>query len=209
MKFKLQKKHKKESIKWLNRHINDEFVLKSKKEGFRSRSSYKLIQINEKFDFLNSSKNILDLGCAPGGWLQVSKKFSLVETKILGVDKLNIEAIPGVCFYQGDIFEDKVINYIETFFQKKIDLIMSDMSPNSTGNKKVDHLRILSLVERVIFISNQLLQKDGFIIIKIFQGGMQGDLMNSMKESLKNIKNFKPKASRKESPEIYLIAQKK
>ena len=209
MKFKLQKKHKKESIKWLSRHINDEFVLKSKKEGFRSRSSYKLIQINEKFNFLNSSKNILDLGCAPGGWLQVSKKFSSVETKILGVDKLNIEAIPGVCFYQGDIFEDKVINYIETFFKKKIDLIMSDMSPNSTGNKKVDHLRILSLVERVIFISNQLLQKDGFIIIKIFQGGMQGDLMNSMKKSLKNIKNFKPKASRKESPEMYLIAQKK
>ena len=209
MKFKLQKKHKKESIKWLNRHINDEFVLKSKKEGFRSRSSYKLIQINEKFDFLNSSKNILDLGCAPGGWLQVSKKFSSVETKILGVDKLNIEAIPGVWFYQGDIFEDKVIKYIETFFQKKIDLIMSDMSPNSTGNKKVDHLRILSLVERVIFISNQLLQKDGFIIIKIFQGGMQGDLMKNMKESLKNIKNFKPKASRKESPEMYLIAQKK
>ena len=209
MKLKLKKKHKKESSKWLNRHINDEFVLKSKKEGFRSRSSYKLIQINEKFDFLNSSKSILDLGCAPGGWLQVSKKFSSVETKILGVDKLNIEAIPGVWFYQGDIFEDKVINYIETFFQKKIDLIMSDMSPNSTGNKKVDHLRILSLVERVIFISNQLLQKDGFIIIKIFQGGMQGDLMNSMKESLKNIKNFKPKASRKESPEMYLIAQKK
>ena len=209
MKLRLKKKHKKESSKWLNRHINDEFVLKSKKEGFRSRSSYKLIQINEKFNFLNSSKNILDLGCAPGGWLQVSKKFSSVETKILGVDKLNIEAIPGVCFYQGDIFEDKVINYIETFFKKKIDLIMSDMSPNSTGNKKVDHLRILSLVERVIFISNQLLQNDGFIVIKIFQGGMQGDLMNSIKGSLKNIKNFKPKASRKESPEMYLIAQKK
>ena len=209
MKVKLQKKHKKESSKWLNRHINDEFVLKSKKEGYRSRSSYKLIQINEKFDFLNCSKNILDLGCAPGGWLQVSKKFSSVETKILGIDKLNIEAIPGVWFYQGDIFEDKVINYIETFFQKKIDLIMSDMSPNSTGNKKVDHLRILSLVERVIDISNQLLLKDGFIIIKIFQGGMQGDLMSSMKESLKNIKNFKPKASRKESREMYVIAQKK
>ena len=209
MKFKLQKKHKKESIKWLNRHINDEFVLKSKKEGFRSRSSYKLIQINEKFDFLNSSKNILDLGCAPGGWLQVSKKFSSVETKILGVDKLNIEAIPGVWFYQGDIFEDKVINYIETFFQKKIDLIISDMSPNSTGNKKVDHLRILSLVERVVDIANQFLQKDSFIVIKIFQGGMHGDLMNSLKQSFKNIKNFKPKASRKESPEMYLIAQKK
>ena len=209
MKFKLKKKHKKESSKWLNRHINDEFVLKSKKEGFRSRSSYKLIQINEKFNFLNSSKNIVDLGCAPGGWLQVSKKFSSVETKILGIDKLNVEPIPGVWFYQGDIFEDKVINYIETFFKKKIDLIMSDMSPNSTGNKKVDHLRILSLVERVVDISNLFLKREGFIVIKIFQGGMYGDLMISLKESLKNIKNFKPKASRKESPEMYLIAQKK
>ena len=209
MKFKLIKKHKKDSSKWLNRQINDEFVLKSKKEGFRSRSSYKLIQINEKFDFLNSSKNILDLGCAPGGWLQVSKKFSTVQTKILGVDKLNIEEIPGVWFYQGDIYNDEVINHIETFFEKKIDLIMSDMSPNTTGNKKVDHLRILSLVERVIDISNQLLQKDGFIVIKIFQGGMNGELIKNMRKSLKNIKNFKPKASRKESPEMYLIAQKK
>ena len=209
MKFKLLKKHKKESNKWLSRHINDEFVLKSKKEGFRSRSSYKLIQINQKFDFFKSSKNILDLGCAPGGWLQVSKKFSSVGAKILGIDKLNIEAIPGVWFYKGDIFKDEVVKYIEIFFKRKVDLLMSDMSPNSTGNKKVDHLRILSLVERVVDISNQLLQKDGFIIIKIFQGGMHGELMKSMKESLKNIKNFKPKASRRESPEMYLIAQKK
>ena len=99
MKFKLLKKHKKDSTKWLSRHINDEFVLKSKKEGFRSRSSYKLIQINQKFNFLNSSKNVLDLGCAPGGWLQVSKKFTPINSKILGVDKLNIESIPGVYFY--------------------------------------------------------------------------------------------------------------
>ena len=209
MKFKLLKKHKKDSNKWLSRHINDEFVLKSKKEGFRSRSSYKLIQINEKFNFLNSSKNILDLGCAPGGWLQVSKKFSSVDSKILGVDKLDIEAVPGVWFYKGDIFKDEVISYIATFFEKKVDLIISDMSPHSTGNKKVDHLRILSLVERVVDIANQFLQKDSFIVIKIFQGGMHGDLMNSLKQSFKNIKNFKPKASRKESPEMYLIAQKK
>ncbi len=209
MKFKLLKKHKKESTKWLSRHINDEFVLKSKKEGFRSRSSYKLIQINQKFNFLSSSINILDLGCAPGGWLQVSKKLTPCNSKILGVDKNNIESIPGVYFYKGDIFEDEVINHIASFFEKKIDLIISDMSPNSTGNKKVDHLRILSLVERVVDISNLFLKKDGFIVIKIFQGGMYGDLMTSLKESLKNIKNFKPKASRKESSEMYLIAQKK
>ena len=115
-----KKKHKKESSQGRNRHIIDEFVLKSIKEGFRSRSSYKLIQINEKFNFLNSSKNILDLGCAPGGWLQVSKKFSSVEAKILGVDKLNIEAIPGIWFYKGDIFKDEVVNYIETFFRLRV-----------------------------------------------------------------------------------------
>ena len=141
--------------------------------------------------------------------MQVSKKFSSVETKILGIDKIDIETIPGICFYKGDIFEDEVINYIKSFFEKKIDLLISDMSPNSTGNKKVDHLRILSLVERVVDISNLFLKREGFIVIKIFQGGMYGDLMISLKESLKNIKNFKPKASRKESPEMYLIAQKK
>ena len=164
---------------------------------------------HQKFYFLNSSKNILDLGCAPGGWLQVSKKLTPCNSKILGVDKNNIESIPGVYFYKGDIFEDEVINHIASFFEKKIDLIISDMSPNSTGNKKVDHLRILSLVERVVDISNLFLKKDGFIVIKIFQGGMHGDLMTGLKESLKNIKNFKPKASRKESPEMYLVAQKK
>ena len=114
-----------------------------------------------------------------------------------------------ITFYKGDIFEDEVINYIKSFFEKKIDLLISDMSPNSTGNKKVDHLRILSLVERVVDISNLFLKEEGFIVIKIFQGGMYGDLMISLKESLKNIKNFKPRASRKESPEMYLIAQKK
>ncbi len=208
-KIKLLKKHKKESSKWLSRHLKDEYVLKSKKEGFRSRSSYKLIQIDEKFNFLKTRKKILDLGCAPGGWMQVARKFCSQNTLILGIDKLPIEPIKGTFFFKGDIYDDEILRYIKIFFKSKIDLLVSDMSPNVTGNKMVDHLRIISLVERVMELTNEILEKEGIIVLKIFQGGMQGDLKDKMKSSLSKIKSFKPKASRKESPELYIIAKKK
>ena len=209
--IKVEKKQKnKDSNRWLERHLNDEYVIKSKIDGYRSRSSYKLIQINKKFNFFKKSNNILDLGCSPGGWLQVSQKFAPKNSKILGVDKINLEFIPDVKFIKNDIFDDDVFEQIDTFFEgKKIDLILSDMSPNSSGNKKVDHLRIISLIEKVLDISEFFLSKNGFLIAKIFQGGAQGDLIKKMKKNLSSIKYFKPKASRSESPETYLVAQKK
>ena len=209
--IKVEKKQKnKDSNRWLERHLNDEYVIKSKIDGYRSRSSYKLIQINKKFNFFKKSNNILDLGCSPGGWLQVSQKLAPKNSKILGVDKINLEFIPDVKFIKNDIFDDDVFEQIDTFFEgKKIDLILSDMSPNSSGNKKVDHLRIISLIEKVLDISEYFLSKNGFLIAKIFQGGAQGDLIKKMKKSLSSIKYFKPKASRSESPETYLVAQKK
>jgi len=209
--IKVEKKQKnKDSNRWLERHLNDEYVIKSKIDGYRSRSSYKLIQINKKFNFFKKSNNILDLGCSPGGWLQVSQKLAPKNSKILGVDKINLEFIPDVKFIKNDIFDDDVFEQIDTFFEgKKIDLILSDMSPNSSGNKKVDHLRIISLIEKVLDISEYFLSKNGFLIAKIFQGGAQGDLIKKMKKTLSSIKYFKPKASRSESPETYLVAQKK
>ena len=209
--IKVEKKQKnKDSNRWLERHLNDEYVIKSKIDGYRSRSSYKLIQINKKFNFFKRSSNILDLGCSPGGWLQVSQKLAPKNSKILGVDKINLEFIPDIKFIKNDIFDDDVFEQIDTFFEgKKIDLILSDMSPNSSGNKKVDHLRIISLIEKVLDISEYFLSKNGFLIAKIFQGGAQGDLIKKMKKSLSSIKYFKPKASRSESPETYLVAQKK
>lgn len=209
--IKVEKKQKnKDSNRWLERHLNDEYVIKSKIDGYRSRSSYKLIQINKKFNFFKKSNNILDLGCSPGGWLQVSQKLAPKNSKILGVDKINLEFIPDVKFIQNDIFDDDVFEQIDTFFEgKKIDLILSDMSPNSSGNKKVDHLRIISLIEKVLDLSEYFLSKNGFLIAKIFQGGAQGDLIKKMKKTLSSIKYFKPKASRSESPETYLVAQKK
>ena len=209
--IKVEKKQRnKDSNRWLERHLNDEYVIKSKIDGYRSRSSYKLIQINKKFNFFKKSNNILDLGCSPGGWLQVSQKLAPKNSKILGVDKINLEFIPDVKFIKNDIFDDDVFEQIDTFFEgKKIDLILSDMSPNSSGNKKVDHLRIISLIEKVLDLSEYFLSKNGFLIAKIFQGGAQGDLIKKMKKTLSSIKYFKPKASRSESPETYLVAQKK
>ena len=209
--IKLLKKQKnKDSNRWLDRHFNDEYVKKSKIDGYRSRSSYKLIQINQKFKFFKHSNLILDLGCAPGGWLQVSQKLSPKNSKILGIDKIGIKSIADVDFFKNDIFDDKIFKKIECFFEgKKIDLILSDMSPNATGNKKVDHLRIISIIEKVLDISDYFLSQNGLLIAKIFQGGAQGDLIKKMNQTLSSIRYFKPKASRAESPETYLVAQKK
>ncbi len=208
-KVKLNKKHKREnSNRWIQRHINDEFVIKSKLEGYRSRSSYKLLEIDKKYKVFYKSKNILDLGCAPGGWLQVAKALSPDDSMIVGVDRLEIEKIKGVKFIKKDIFDSDMVDKISSNFDDKVDVVLSDMSPNSSGNKSVDHLRIISLVERVIEISKNILKPNGFLISKILQGGAQGELIRLMKCDLNNIKYIKPQASRKESSETYLIAKK-
>ena len=208
-KIKLNKKHKREnSTRWIQRHLNDEYVRKSKVDGYRSRSSYKLLEIDQKFKILYKCKNILDLGCAPGGWLQVAKALTNQHSVIVGVDKLEIENIKGVKFIKKDIFDENIVNILSSNFNDKVDLVLSDMSPNSSGNKSVDHLRIVSLVERVIEISKEILKPKGFLISKIFQGGAQGELIQLMKSHLNNIRYIKPKASRKESSETYLVAKK-
>ena len=119
-KIKVLKKQKnKDSNRWLERHLNDEYVIKSKIDGYRSRSSYKLIQINQKFKFFKNSYLILDLGCSPGGWLQVSQKLAPKNSKILGIDKINLKSIPNVQFLQNDIFDDDIFDKIDSFFDGK------------------------------------------------------------------------------------------
>ena len=206
----LKKKRDSKSFQWLSRHVNDEYFIKSKYEGYRSRAAFKLIQIDDKFKFLKNSCYILDFGCSPGGWLQVAKKRSPNHSKILGIDKLKLKEILGVDFICDDIHNPNLENKINNYFSnKKLDLILSDMSPNSSGNKKVDHLRIISIIETVIQYAQKFLKKDGYLISKIFQGGAQGELVDEMSKNFYNIKYFKPKASRKESPETYLITKKK
>ena len=164
--------------------------------------------MQKKFNFLEKSYNILDLGCAPGGWLQVAKKFGPKSANIVGIDLLKIEKIDSVVSIEKNIFDEDIEEIIQRNFNNKVELLMSDMSPNSSGNKKIDHLRIISLIERVLEIAKEVLKPKGFLISKIFQGGAQGDLINKMKKDLSDIKYFKPRASRKQSPETYLIAKK-
>ncbi len=209
-KVKITDKKKSSSKDWLRRHLNDEYYLKSKKDGYRSRASYKLIQIEEKFKVIKKSQSVLDLGSAPGGWVQVIRKISKKNALILGIDLLKIERIEGIKFFQADIFDDDILEKINFFFKnKKIDLILSDMSPNTSGNKTVDHLRIVNLVEKVLNLAGKILRPGGSLITKVFQGGAQGQLLTLMKNELSYIKYFKPKASRQESPETYLFGIKK
>ncbi len=205
-----KKKLRENSKKWIRRQLTDEFYLKAKKKGFRSRSAYKLTEINEKFKIFNNSKNILDLGSAPGSWCQVSMmKNQNKNLKVLGVDLLKIQAVEGVTFYKGDIRETQTVDFIKGFFLEKVDIILSDMAPNTTGHKQTDHIRILTLVEIAISICEEILKSDGFFVCKIFQGGAQGNLYKKMQEIFYNIKYFKPKATRNESAETYLVAKKK
>tara|TARA_B100001027_G_scaffold82314_1_gene56409 strand:- start:1052 stop:1690 length:639 start_codon:yes stop_codon:yes gene_type:complete len=203
-----KKKISHSSRRWLDRHLKDEFSQLAKKRGYRSRAAFKLIQINQKFQIFANCKNVLDLGCFPGGWLQVIKELTKPGCKILGVDKLKIRNIDNVTFFQKDIFEDTTIQMINFFFKKKIDLVLSDMSPNASGNRNVDHLKIISLADKVLELSKDILKHDKYLVIKIFQGGAQGQLLENLKENFTYIKYFKPKASRKESAETYLICKK-
>ncbi|MFL2661555.1 MAG: RlmE family RNA methyltransferase [Alphaproteobacteria bacterium] len=207
-KIRIKKSKSEKSKKWLERHFNDYYFNKSKQEGFRSRSSYKLIEIEKKFRVFSNCKNVLDLGCAPGGWLQVARIFSPNNAIIMGIDRLKIEKIDGVEFIEKDIFDNQLEKILQDYFKDKIDVLLSDMSPNSSGNKSIDHLRIISLVERVLELSKVILKPKGFLISKIFQGGAQGELIKQMQSDLNSIKYFKPKASRKESSETYLVAKK-
>jgi 23S rRNA (uridine2552-2'-O)-methyltransferase len=151
---------------------------------------------------------MLDLGCAPGGWLQVAKKFGPKSSKIVGIDLLKIEKIDNVISIEKNIFDEDIEEIIHKNFSSKVELLMSDMSPNSSGNQKIDHLRIISMIERVLEIAKEVLKPKGILISKIFQGGAQGNLIHKMKQDLSDIKYFKPRASRKQSPETYLIAKK-
>ncbi|MDR0630753.1 MAG: RlmE family RNA methyltransferase [Holosporales bacterium] len=202
MKTKVKQKRLKQSSRnWVSRQINDPYVSLAKKEGYRSRSAYKLIEIQEKFKIIKKDSIIIDLGAAPGGWSQVA---SQISSNIIAVDLLDIAPIQNVEFIKGDFLEP---NIQEQLSLRKADLIMSDMSPNTCGIKKVDHLRIINLVENVFAFARQNLKNEGTIIAKVFQGGTENFLLSCLKQEFKKITHMKPKASRKESSEIYIIAQ--
>ena len=147
---------------------NHIYYIRSKKEGFRSRSSFKLIELNNRFNFLLKKTKVLDLGAAPGGWAQVARK-KCSEGKIMGIDLLNIKELEGVYFLKCDLQKNDAIRSVEDYFQGKVDVLLSDMAPNTIGHAKADHLRIINLVEVAIEISNKVLKRKVFLFVKFFR----------------------------------------
>lgn len=209
--LKNSKNRKTSSNQWLLRQLNDPFVSKAKIEGYRSRAAYKLLEINEKFKLFKPRMKIVDLGAAPGGWSQVASKLLNFEnkhsnSKIIAIDLLEMENIPGVTFIQKDFLEKDTNKLIISTLDGEADIVMSDMAANTVGHAATDHLRIINLCEIALDFAISILKPGGHFIAKVFRGGAQGELLNKIKANFHKVKHFKPVSSRKESSEYYLIA---
>ncbi len=194
----------KKSSKWYHSHISDEFVKLANKENWRSRAVFKLKEIDEKYSLIRPNSNILDLGSAPGGWSQyASQKDSSI--KITAVDLLPMESIKNVNFVQSDI-EDFANNYLKKDGFVKIDLVMSDIAPNISGIDSADVPAMLNLADMVVEIALNVLNDSGNLLVKLFQGKGTEDYLKEMREHFERVKIVKPKASRSNSREIYMLA---
>lgn len=198
------KKMKESSKKWLIRQLKDPFVALAKKQGYRSRASFKLIEINKKYKILNKDHIVVDLGAAPGGWSQVASK---ICKRVIAVDLLDMEPISNVDFFMGDFLEENTINTLkQQLNDQKANVILSDMAPKTCGIKKIDHIRIMNLIEEVFEFSKMFLADGGTMVVKVFQGGTETSLLLELKKFFNKVTHFKPESSRKESVEMYLIA---
>ncbi len=209
-KQKINKNKRTESSrKWISRQLNDPYVSEAQKRGYRSRSAFKLLQINEKFNLLKSGMSIIDLGCAPGGWLQVMSEVINKNNKgkIIGIDLLETDILPDVKILVGDINDQEIIDQVKNFFKgQKVNGIVSDMAADTTGHKPTDHIRTTMLLENAIEIAFDFLKEDGFFLGKCFKGGTEASVLNTLNNSFKTVKHVKPDASRKESVESYVLA---
>jgi len=196
------------SKRWLKRHVNDPYVQRSKREGYRSRSAYKLTEIDEKDRLLKGGLVVVDLGAAPGGWSQVLAKKVGSSGKVIAIDLLEMEPIEGVTFVQGDFATRKGLAAVEDALAgRKADLVLSDMSPNITGIAMTDQARTMDLAEIARDFAVLHLQPDGALLIKIFQGAGYDEYFKSLRRTFRKVVVRKPDASRDESAEQYLLAR--
>ena len=174
-------------------------------QGYRSRASYKLKEINKSYRIIGPGSYVLDLGCAPGGWSQVAHKIAGNQGKVLGIDLSFVEEIPGVEIIRGDIEDPDILEQIQSFFNRKVDSVICDLSPNVSGNWSVDHATQISLNYSAVKIMEQVLDKKGNALFKVFDGEYSAEFFDFMKTKFIKTKRTKPKASRKPSSELYCI----
>ena len=193
----------KKSNTWKIKQHRDQFFKKSKSFGYRSRASFKLIELNEKFKFIKKNTNLLDLGSCPGSWSQVAAKL-ISKGKILAIDIKKMEPITNIKFLNCDIFDKNTKSQIEDYFKGDLDVIISDMAADTTGNKSLDSIRTNELCSEAIEFSNKILKKNGVFVSKLFMGDDFIAVKNLAKSKFKEVNFFKPKSSRNESKETYL-----
>jgi 23S rRNA (uridine2552-2'-O)-methyltransferase len=207
VRVKTARRRKTSSTRWLQRQLNDPYVVAAKREGYRSRAAYKLIEIDDKHRVLRPGAIVVDLGAAPGGWSQVAAERVKPGGKVIATDLLAMSAVPEVYFVQGDFLEDSGLAAVEAELDgRKADVVLSDMAPPTTGHRKTDHLRTVALAEAALDFAMKVLSPGGAFLAKVFQGGAEHVALDLMKRSFARVRHVKPSASRAESPETYVLA---
>jgi 23S rRNA (uridine2552-2'-O)-methyltransferase len=202
-------KRKLSSKLWLERQLNDPYVAQAKREGFRSRAAYKLIEIDDKYHFLKPGIAVFDLGAAPGGWSQIAAKrvgATSGKGRVVAIDLLEMPEIVGVTFAQLDFLAEDAPDRLIEMMEGRVDVVLSDMAANTTGHRKTDQLRMIGLVEAAAAFAAEVLKPGGTFLAKTFQSGADAELMTQLKRDFASVRHVKPASSRKDSSERYVLA---
>ncbi len=208
VRVKTGKGRKLSSKLWLERQLNDPYVMRAKREGYRSRAAFKLAEIDDRAHFLKKGARVIDLGAAPGGWSQVAAKRvgAPAQGRVIGIDILPMEPVVGVGFVQLDFLDHTAPDKLKAMLGGGVDVVLSDMAANATGHRKTDHLKIMTLVETAFEFAREVLEPGGTFLAKVLQGGTEGALLAALKRDFAGVKHIKPPASRSDSAELYLLA---
>jgi 23S rRNA (uridine2552-2'-O)-methyltransferase len=195
---------------WLERQLNDPYVIEAKKLGYRARSAFKLIEIDDKYKFLKAGQAVVDLGAAPGSWSQVAAKRVKAEEgrgKVIALDMHGIDPLPGVIIFKKDFLDDDAPQLLfDAIGGVKVDVVLSDMAAHATGHKQTDHLLIMSLAEAGLEFAGQVLAQGGVYLAKVLRGGSEGEMLKVMKKNFSSVRHLKPMSSRDDSAELFVLA---
>jgi len=209
VRVKTAKKRSLSSTLWLQRQLNDPYVVEAQKRGYRSRAAFKLLQLDDRFHLLSPGKRVVDLGAAPGGWTQVAVERVKPQSgkgKIVGLDILAMDPIDGAITFQCDFLDDSAPARLREALDGPADIVLSDMAAPATGHPKTDHIRIMGLAETAYDFAVQVLAPGGAFIAKVFQGGTERELLDRLKRDFASVRHAKPPASRADSAETYVVA---
>jgi 23S rRNA (uridine2552-2'-O)-methyltransferase len=200
-------RRKPSSAEWLKRQLNDPYVAAARRQGYRSRAAFKLIELDERFRLLRRGARVVDLGCAPGGWTQVAVERVGPHGRVVGVDLAETAPLAGAMLLRADLTDPAAVSAIKQALGDHAGIVLSDMAPATTGHAATDHLRIVALAEAAFAVAEEILEPGGAFVAKVFQGGAEGELLARLKRSFAELRHAKPPASRAESAETYVVAK--